>query len=446
MKFDKTLIFTVSLALLTATSCADEDLVVELKSDILLEEVLIARYGSLDPLMLPHDFTNSKLPEDQKNPISQEKVTLGKFLFHETGLALNPTQLIGKNTYSCASCHHVKAGFQSGMKQGIGEGGLGFGSFGDKRFMSSLYDESSIDIQPIRSPTILNSAFQDVMLWNGQFGGTKTNLGTNANWTADTPKENNELGYEGVETQAIAGLDVHRLKCDPEMILNSSYKELFDSAYPEISVEIRYTKLYAALAIAAYERSVIANEAPYQKWLRGDYDAINVNEKQGALLFFGKANCISCHDGPALNDMAFHAIGMNDLVGDNVHGTVDEVTKKGRGGFTNNPLDNYKFKTPTIYNLKGLNFLGHGGSFGSIKEVIEYKNIGMPQNKEVPTNQLSVLFEPLGLTELEIAELTEFVENALYDDNLERYVPITLPTGLCFPVADDQSKIDMGCD
>jgi cytochrome c peroxidase len=74
----------------------------------------------------------------------------------------------GMYTYSCASCHHVDAGFQSGLKQGIGEGGLGFGVHGEGRIKNAMYPESELDVQPIRTPTTLNVAYQEVMLWNGQ--------------------------------------------------------------------------------------------------------------------------------------------------------------------------------------------------------------------------------------------------------------------------------------
>ena len=409
--------------------------------------IQINKVSSTEILQLVRDNSLATIPQDPKNPITQAKIDLGKLLFHETGLALNPKKSEGMNTYSCASCHQAKAGFQSGIKQGIGEGGSGFGLFGESRIINPNYDDTTIDVQPIRSPTILNVAFQDVMLWNGQFGGTKTNANTKAQWTAGTPKETNNLGFEGVETQAIAGSDVHRLKFSPEIIQNNqTYKELFDAAYPNIPLEERYSKVYGALAIAAFERTVVASEAPFQKWLQGEKDALTETQKQGAALFFGKGKCYTCHSGPGLNGMEFHALGMNDLEGSDIHGVVDDATKKGRGGFTKNPDDNYKFKTPTLYNLKDVKFLGHGGSFTSVKEIIEYKNLGIPQNSEVPQNRISEQFVPLGLTNEEVEQLTAFVEDGLYDDNLERYVPETLPSGQCFPVADTQAREDMGCD
>ncbi|TLP82324.1 cytochrome-c peroxidase [Maribacter sp. ACAM166] len=425
----------------------DDDLELSIIPDHeILESQIIQAIGSLEALQIPFEDDLSSIPSDPKNQLTKEKVLLGKFLFHETGLGKNPKKSAGRNTYSCASCHQSKAGFRSGMKQGIGEGGFGFGLSGEARIISSDYLPSEIDVQPIISPTILNTAYQDAMLWNGQFGGTKTNVGTENNWTAGTPKETNELGFEGLETQAIAGLGVHRLKCLPEMIENSDYKSYFDAAFPDVDISIRYTEHYAGLAIAAYERTVLANKAPFQKWLKGDKDIMSVQEVKGALLFFGKGKCFECHKGPGLNGMEFHALGMNDFSGSDIYQEVDLATKKGRGGFTKNPSDDYKFKTTTLYNLKDVNFFGHGGSFNSIESVINYKNEAVYENSEMNGTNLSSLFVPLGLNETEIKQLTEFVENALYDPNLSRYVPETLPTGNCFPVADNQSKEDMGCD
>jgi len=134
------------------------------------------------------------------------------------------------------------------------------------------------------------------------------------------------------------------------------------------------------------------------------------------------------------------------LEGPEVMTVVDDATKKGRGGFTGNPDDDYKFKTPQLYNLKGLQFFGHGGSFSSVKEIIEYKNEAIAENTDVPANKLSPFFEPLHLTETEIDQLTLFIENSLYDDNLMRYVPESLPSGNCFPNADFMSSSDLGCN
>ena len=428
-------------------SCAsDDDNYVPIPSQGILENRIIELYGSKEALIQPLSTDFNLIPNDPNNQMTSAKVELGKLLFHETGIAMNPNMEESMEMYSCASCHHAKAGFQSGILQGIGEGGNGFGINGEGRFKNALYAESDLDIQPIRTPSVLNVAYQDVMLWNGQFGGTGTNQGTEANWTAGTPKEANNLGFEGVETQAIAGLDVHRLRIDEDFVINSAYKDLFDQAFPNVDESQRYTKLNGALAIAAYERTLLPNEAPFQQWLNGNTSAMNEQETEGALLFFDDAKCFSCHSGPALNGMDFHALGMKDLAGDDVLTVIDDATKRGRGGFTNNPEDDYKFKTPQLYNLKDVTFYGHGGSFQSIEDVIRYKNNALKENQEVPTGQMSPMFTSLNLTDDDIDAITAFLENALYDSNLQRYVPEELPTGYCFPNADPMSSQDMGCD
>ncbi|MCL5245686.1 cytochrome-c peroxidase [Cellulophaga sp. 20_2_10] len=435
-----------SVFIVFTTSCANDDNDYQKAEESILQENITSLYGSLEALQIPLENDLNNIPSDPKNPLTPEKVALGKLLFHETGLALNPIKEIGTNTYSCASCHHAAAGFQSGNLQGIGEGGFGYGAKGETRHMSIDYLETDLDVQPIKSPTILNTAYQKVMLWNGQFGGTSENTGTESNWTPNTPKERNTLGFEGIETQAIAGLGVHRLLIDIAFLENNGYKAMFDDAFPEIQESNRYSTINAGLAIAAYERIVLSSKAPFQEWLRGDQNALSPNELKGANLFFGKAECYTCHSGPGLNKTGFYALGMKDLDPSSSHITIDEATKKGRGGFTGKTEDNYKFKIPTLYNLKDAANFGHGGSFTSIKEVIEYKNKGIPENIDVPKSQLSDNFIPLNLSTEEINDLTTFVENALYDSNLSRYTPESLPSGNCFPNADSESKTDMGCN
>ncbi len=432
--------------LVVFNSCASDDNYQPQTPQTELEIRIIELFGSKTSLILPLESNFSAIPSDPNNPITQAKVDLGRFLFHETGLAKNPKMEEGMHMYSCASCHHVDAGFQSGIRQGIGEGGLGFGINGEGRHKDPQYSDEDLDVQPIRTPSALNVAYQDVMLWNGQFGATGTNEGTEASWTVGTPKENNNFGFQGVETQVIAGIDVHRLMIDAEEIIASPYKAMFDAAFPNDPPEERYTKVNAALAVAAYERTLLANQSPFQHWLKGDRSAMSDDEIEGALVFFNEGKCYSCHSGPGLNSMTFHALGMNDLTMESINTVVDLATKKGRGGFTGNPEDDYKFKTPQLYNLKDVNFYGHGASFESLREVVEYKNNALPENLEVPSNKLSPLFTPLNLNEGQIDKLVLFLENALYDPNLYRYVPEELPTGSCFPNADYMSVEELGCE
>ena len=78
--------------------------------------------------------------------------------------------------------------------------------------------------------------------------------------------------------------------------------------------------------------------------------------------------------------------------------------------------------------------------------MVEYFNNGIAENSNVPNGQLAEEFKPLNLTNEEVNQITAFLENALYDDNLKRYEPSSLPTGNCFPNNDPLSRNDLGCD
>ncbi len=437
------------VVVLVFASCQKDESPDDLYMDDLLAEILEnkSQGQGLDFFRMPTDL--SSIPQDPANPLTESKINLGRKLFHETALGTDPENVISIYTYSCASCHHADAGFQAGLPQGLGEGGIGFGHRGEARVHNPDCSEEELDVQPLRSPSALNAAFQKNMLWNGQFGATGENAGTDAYWTPGTPKETNSLGYEGVETQAIAGLKVHRMEVNQDFANdNPEYQPLFDQAFPEFAGEERVSNETAGLAIAAYERTLMADQSPWQKWLNGESTAMSREQKRGAVLFFGKAGCVSCHTGPALNSMEFHALGLNNL--NEVPGVVrvdpGDSAHLGRGGFTGIAADNYKFKVPQLYNLQDSPFYGHGSSINSIRDMVEYKNKGQKENLFVPTSQLADEFEPLYLTVDEVDAVTEFIASALYDPNLGRYVPESLPSGNCFPNNDAESRADLGCE
>lgn len=446
----KNYFFILSVLLLTACQNDDVQSYIEVENDLdaaLLASVEEASKGQgVRYFILPESTDYGSIPQDPLNPITKAKVELGKMLLHETALGGAPKMNTAQYQYTCVSCHPVASGFHSGVRQGVGEGGLGFGLRGEGRRIDINMPIDSVDIQPIRPPTLLNLAYQDVMLWNGQFGGTGTNANTSSRWT-NIPE--NAEGFQGIEVQAMQGQDTHRLLVDRDFVERFGYKEMFDQAFGDIPEAQRYTRKTGALALAAFNRTILSNKAPWQDWLRGKYTSLTDKEKRGALLFFGKAKCINCHTGPALKDKEFHAFGFGDF--DNspqavIGSTVDfESVKKGRGGFTRVPQDDYKFKTPTLYNLKGIKFLGHGGTFTSVKEVISYKNNGVPQQTEVPETQLAEEFGTVLLQPEEIEQLTAFIENGLYDPDLERYVPERTHSGYCFPSNDPIAKQDLGC-
>jgi len=425
-----------------------------------LEELikLASPDGTLSAFIIPDSDQYDKIPQDPLNPINASKVELGKMLYHDTGLTM--PGLTGRpGTWSCASCHQAGAGFKSGNAQGIGDGGEGYGWRGEMRMPAfNLADQTLVDHQPNSSPTILNVAFQDVMLWNGQFGNSQGSVNATVDpeklLTAGTPKTVNERGFSGIESQAIAGTIVHRMWMGESSLLttNDQYKQLVSKAVEDSpDFEERTLHDIAALSVAAFERTILSNQAPFQRWLKGDKEAMSEEEIAGAKVFFGKGKCAGCHSGPALSspvnataDQMFMAIGFSDLDAYNVIvGEVKDADRLGRGGFTGDEQDNYKFKIPPLYNIVQSDFLGHGNSFNNVREVVSYKNYAVTQKH---IDNLDPRFVPLNLTEDEINWLTSFLEVSLTDPDLKRYEPATLPSGKCRINDDYSSRIDLGCE
>jgi cytochrome c peroxidase len=147
--------------------------------------------------------------------------------------------------------------------------------------------------------------------------------------------------------------------------------------------------------------------------------------------------------------MAFCALGMPDLPegAPGVHGTVaGKPETRGRGGFTGVAADDYRYKVPQLYNLTDAGFLGHGGTFRSVREVVEYVLAGVPANPAVPPSQLAPEFRPIALPRGAVDDLVAFLEEALRDPDLSRYLPESLPSGSCFPNNDPQTREDLGFD
>lgn len=442
-------------------SCKKEDYYVEIENnnpetlnftselDVELIETL-NKIGGASYFLLPRSGEYNKIPQDPKNPITKEKVELGKLLVHETATGANPRITKNLFTYACASCHPVASSFFAGAKQGIGEGGIGFGLAGENRKIDPTMILDSVDIQPIKVPTLLNVAYQEVMLWNGSMGGVGMNAEHINKEENPTDFIDNLLGFEGLEVQAMAAQGVHGILTFSKFLASfQQYNPLFDRAFPNVDATERYTRENGGLAIAAYLRTLLANEAPWQKWLRGESEAMSEKEKEGAILFMTKGKCYQCHTGPALKSDGFYAFGFASMKASGGVIIDEEIfleKEKGRGDFTKNSNDDYKFKVPTLYNLRDSKFFGHGSSFTSIKDVITYKNKGIKQNNNVPDTQLASQFGTMNLTEDEIDKITSFLTNALYDPNLKRYVPLSVLSGNCIPVNDEQSKMDLGCN
>lgn len=404
--------------------------------------------GDKHKFELPAPSEFGKIPQSEANPISQEKIDLGKLLFFEPVFGVEAAHYQGLQTFSCGSCHIPSAGFRPGRKQGIADGGYGFGSHGESRIKLPIYEENEIDAQGARPLSVLNVAFVSNSMWNGSFGSDKANVGTEQMWGVFDPGtaiNHERLG--NLEGQNIEGLKVHRLLYTKELVETYGYKEMFDKAFGDVPVSERYTRKTASFAISAYLRALLTDQAPFQRWIKGETDAMTDQQKRGAVLFFGKLGCVNCHNEANLGSNTFHALGVKDLFENGGLKTdLNDRRNLGRGGFTGRDEDYYKFRVPQLYNLGDGGPYFHGASKGSLEEVVDYFNNGIAENGRVPEGQLSPYFRPLGMTDEEKADLVAFLRDGLRDPNLQRYVPTRVISGLCFPNNDDLSKFDMKCN
>ena len=383
--------------------------------------------GNKDYYILPDENALGTIPQDQKNLLTEERVALGKLLFFETGFAMGAAKESGMGTYSCATCHIPEAGFRPGNFQGIADGGQGFGINGEDRRRHPDYIESELDVQSARPLSLANVAFVKNTFWNGQFGARGVNEDTEDVWDLREDTERNRLGFEAIETQNFEGIESHRYTITEELIDAYGYREYFDNAYPEIEESLRYSNHAGSLALSAYIRTILTNRAPFQDWLKGNNASLTADQKRGAILFFGKANCSNCHYEENLGSLEFHALGVQDM--DQIpsfNTSPNDRRNFGRGGFTLKEEDNFKFKVPGLYNVGDAPFYFHGASKRSLEELIDYKNLAQTENERVDQSRISEKFLPLGLTDDEKAQLIAFLREGLKDPDMSRYAPDSL--------------------
>jgi hypothetical protein len=203
-------------------------------------------------------------------------------------------------------------------------------------------------------------------------------------------------------------------------------------------------------------RTVVTRNTPWDRFLGGADAALTEKQRRGARLFFtgaseGGAGCYGCHSGPMLNKQADDpdVTGVGAWVEENFHnlGLADHPLQAlnraarndpnfrddGRREITGRDSDAFKFRTLTLRQLKDARLFFHNGSFTSVKDVVRYFNAGVPQDAvagAAPT--LSPRFthprgagspRGLGLTETQVDDLSDFVENALYDPAFVKYDP-----------------------
>lgn len=272
---------------------------------------------------------------------NEAEIELGRMLFFDTRLS-------GDKSMSCATCHDPAKGFADGKPRAIG--------FQGKELLR-------------HSPTILNAAFNKLQFWDGR----SRSLEAQALGPILSAEEMNMVSGRRL---------IRRLNEVPE------YRDRFRKAFGQYP-----TLRGVARAIAAFERTLITPDSPFDRYLNGDKGALSLQEKKGLILFISKASCSQCHNGPNLTDNKFYSLGAY---------RSDDL---GRYRVTKAEKDKGAFKTPSLRNIALTMPYMHDGSLKTLEEVVDHydEGGGTARNK-------SDLILKLNLTQQEKSDLVAFLK------------------------------------
>lgn len=314
--------------------------------------VLTMNTAELAKLMGSYRRTSS-IPSPADNPTTVEKVRLGKMLFFDPRLS-------GSGAISCASCHNPSLGWQDGQPTAVGDHGGVLGR---------------------HTPTILNTAWAEPLFWDGR---------------ADT--------LEAQATGPIMAAAEMAGSKEKVIATVSTVPEYRDGMGRLFGGKDPYTVGNVAKLIAAYERTVVSGEAPFDRWLMGNQHAMSDAAKRGFTLFNTKGNCASCHSSWRFTDDGFHDIG---LPGD------DPGRAKIMPGLA---ILEHAFKTPTLRNIAERGPYMHDGSIRTLEGVVDHYDHGFIQRAS-----LSDQIKPLRLTAQDKADLVEFMKALTSKDRPVNY-------------------------
>lgn len=338
--------------------------------------------SSLDRELLELIKTHKLEPLEKTQTDNIERIRLGAMLFRETKLS-------GPENISCNVCHHPRFGTSDGIPFSIGQGGQGIGTF---------RVQNQAGITKRHSPHLINLGYDDIpnMFWDGR---VERDLVTGAFRTPElglngvSPKypeivkelksalsaqvifpmvsalemmgENNEIADAGSNIKAWEAI-VDRLLTGQD---SKRYLEQFKKAFGPAKYNIGHVG-EALGTFLAYNFSIV--DTPYDRYLKGDLNAMTVSEKKGTKLFLGRANCISCHNGRHLSDFKFKTVAVPQFNSDTIKPPYDQ----GRFEVTGEKSDLFKFRTPGLRNLSLTAPYMHTGGMASIEEVVDhYDNV-----------------------------------------------------------------------
>ncbi|MFZ7091628.1 cytochrome-c peroxidase [Primorskyibacter sp. 2E233] len=316
-------------------------------------------------------------------PFDAAQAKLGQLLFYDKILS-------GNRNISCGTCHHHSLAGTDGLSLGIGEGGVGLGQ---RRTAGDGATKIRKRI-PRNAPALWNLGHKGV---RALFHDGRVEIRDDKAWDFDTPaKAYLPKGLNSI----LAAQALFPMTSSAEMAGQPGENEVtgavhsrIDKGWPIIAKRVRTVPEYGEMFVQAFahiERpedvtiTEIANaiaafigtewqsyDSPYDDWLR-DGTPLPEDAERGRKLFFGKAQCQSCHNGPLFSDQDFHAAGLPQF-GPGRTRRFDLIPRDvGRMAVTDDIADAYKFRTPSLRNVALTAPYGHNGAFPTLNSMIRH--------------------------------------------------------------------------
>ena len=255
------------------------------------------------------------VPIIKDNPITSEKIELGKMLYFDPRLSAS-------GLISCNTCHNLSISGDDNLPTSVGHGWAR---------------------GPRNAPTVFNAVFNIAQFWDGR---------------AEDLKEQAKGPIQAaVEMNSTPELVVNTLKSLPEYIKH------FEQAYPGQSDPVSFDNI--AKAIEAFEATLLTPSSKLDQYLEGEKDALNINEKQGLELFIDKG-CVACHEGINLGGESYHSFGVVEKPGASILPPDD----KGRYAVTMTASDEYVFRASPLRNVALTAPYFHSGQVWNLEQAV----------------------------------------------------------------------------
>jgi cytochrome c peroxidase len=428
--------------------------------------------GELDrqlrAVLARHGFTGtieSMLRQRLGRRVNRQLADTGRLLFFDTVGGLNDDN-------NCSGCHSPAAAFGDTQSIAIGidnNAVVGPGRAGPRNQR--------------RSPMLVNVAFFPNLMWNSRFAALSNDPFDNSAGFSFPAPEELTLSYlphlltaqafiPPTERVEVAGFefpgDNFDIRDEVLRRINDvpGYRARFARSFRSVREGGPITFDMFGLAIAEFEFTLVFADAPLDRFARGFERDLTDDQKEGALLFFGRARCVECHQvsGPSnemFSDFAPHVIGVPQIVpatSNMVFDGPDANEDFGLEQVTGNPDDRYKFRTSPIRNVALQPTFFHNGAFTTLEDAVRHhldvpgsmrgydpQTAGIAHDFQATLGPVEpvlarvdpLLATPIHLSDDEFRQLVDFVRHGLLDpraqpEHLRRLIPRSVPSG--FPV------------